>query len=400
MFRLADRIVVLRQGRVVGRGRPAAVPTPTRSIALLSGQQVDSSARRQLTRLHGLADRLASADPSSSLSLILSALGAALGARAGCASTSSTAGALRVRRRARLPAAPDLAPGRGCRSATPAGRPAAAARREERVIDADLRVESPAGPASASSRTARRSRSSWSVPVTGPAGVSARDHRVPRAPGAPQRDELDLVTLYAGYAASAVERERLLDEVTARNRVLETIREMLETLAGPGHRRRGSRRSRCSSLRRGLQADEVALLTARRRGEAVRRARAYAGPTGSRSRRRCSDLAGRRRAAERCSTSAPRRPARAHRHDGRRPASWPCRSCARPARRRCSRAGAQPTCDRAGDRADRGRGPLAAAGARARGGRAGPPGGRGAAPLAASCSASSCRGSATSCARR
>ena len=34
-------------------------------------------------------------------------------------------------------------------------------------------------------------------------------------------------------AASAIERDRLLDEVTSRNRVLETIREMLETLAGP-----------------------------------------------------------------------------------------------------------------------------------------------------------------------
>ena len=54
-----------------------------------------------------------------------------------------------------------------------------------------------------------------------------------RDAGQPQRDELDLVTLYAGYAASAIERDRLLDEVTARNRVLETIREMLETLAGP-----------------------------------------------------------------------------------------------------------------------------------------------------------------------
>ena len=47
------------------------------------------------------------------------------------------------------------------------------------------------------------------------------------------RDELDLVTLYAVHAASAIERERLLGEVTARNRVLETIQEVLETLAGP-----------------------------------------------------------------------------------------------------------------------------------------------------------------------
>ena len=41
------------------------------------------------------------------------------------------------------------------------------------------------------------------------------------------------MSVYAGHAASAVERDRLLDQATARNRVLETIREMLETLAGP-----------------------------------------------------------------------------------------------------------------------------------------------------------------------
>ena len=83
MFRLADRIVVLRHGRVVGDVRPDS-GHPDEVAALVSGQRVDSSARRQLTRLHGLADRLASADPSSSLSLILSALGAALGTERLC----------------------------------------------------------------------------------------------------------------------------------------------------------------------------------------------------------------------------------------------------------------------------------------------------------------------------
>ena len=83
MFRLADRIVVLRHGRVVGDVRPES-GHPDEVAALVSGQRVDSSARRQLTRLHGLADRLASADPSSSLSLILSALGAALGTERLC----------------------------------------------------------------------------------------------------------------------------------------------------------------------------------------------------------------------------------------------------------------------------------------------------------------------------
>src|SRR5215831_1869926 len=83
MFRLADRIVVMRQGRIVGNLDPRSTH-PDDVVALLSGQQVDSSARRQLSRLHRLADRLASADPSSSLSLILSALGAALGTERLC----------------------------------------------------------------------------------------------------------------------------------------------------------------------------------------------------------------------------------------------------------------------------------------------------------------------------
>src|SRR6202044_2650595 len=78
MFRLADRIVVLRHGRVVAEVSPSEVH-PDDVVALISGQAVDSSARRQLTRLHGLTGRLVSSDPESSLSLILSALGAAIG---------------------------------------------------------------------------------------------------------------------------------------------------------------------------------------------------------------------------------------------------------------------------------------------------------------------------------
>src|SRR5207237_2145994 len=53
MFRLADRIVVLRQGRVVADLRPADTH-PDDVIALLSGQTIDTSASRQLTRLHGM----------------------------------------------------------------------------------------------------------------------------------------------------------------------------------------------------------------------------------------------------------------------------------------------------------------------------------------------------------
>jgi signal transduction histidine kinase len=113
--------------------------------------------------------------------------------------------------------------------------------------------------------------------VLGPGGLSGVITVFRTEPGVPHRDELDLVTLYAGYAASAVERDRLLDQVTARNRVLETIREMLQTLAGPIPVADGLVVA-LESLRRGLQADEVALLT--QPGGGTPQWRAFAGPLG------------------------------------------------------------------------------------------------------------------------
>jgi GAF domain-containing protein len=94
--------------------------------------------------------------------------------------------------------------------------------------------------------------------------------------GEPERDQLELVTVYAGYATSAIERDRLLDEVTERNRVLETIREVLETLAGPIPVGEGLGPA-LQSLCRGLQADEVSLLTFRDGGEPRLRGRATGG---------------------------------------------------------------------------------------------------------------------------
>ena len=98
--------------------------------------------------------------------------------------------------------------------------------------------------------------------------------------------------MYAGYAASAIERDRLLDEVTERNRVLETIREVLETLAGPIPVGEGLGPA-LQSLCRGLQADEVTLLTFGDGGEPRLRGRADRRATG-RQHTRGSDRAGRR----------------------------------------------------------------------------------------------------------
>src|SRR6266566_5477103 len=277
MFRLADRIVVLRQGRIVANLRPADTD-PHDVVALLTGQEIDSSPRRQLTRLHGLTDRLVSADPSSSLSLILSALGAALSSERLCIHLVSE-------RTLFCAASLGFAPGQLEPWARlpfgPGGGPVGLAAADERPVIAD---NVRAGAAWRSFRDLAKTvkvASSWSVPVLGPGGLSGVITVFRTEHGAPQRDELDLVTVYAGYAASAIERDRLLDQVTTRNRVLETIREVLETLAGPVLVSEGLVIA-LQSLRHGLQAEEVALITQPADQAMVpARWRAYAGPNGT-----------------------------------------------------------------------------------------------------------------------
>jgi signal transduction histidine kinase/ABC-type multidrug transport system ATPase subunit len=267
MFRLADRIVVLRHGRVVAEVSPREVH-PDDVVALVSGQDADSSARSQLVRLHGLTGRLVSADPSSSLSLILSALGAALGSerlcihlltddRLVCAASLGMSDSL-LSAWSRLPIGP---------VGGPVGLAAAAC---EPVIEDDVRAGGGWAPFADLARPAKVA-SSWSVPVFGPRGLVGVITVFRAIPGKPKRDDLDLVTLYAGYAASAIERDGLLEEVTARNRVLETIREMLETLAGPLPFSQ-SLRVALHALCRGLQAGEAALVTRPAGGESQVRA--------------------------------------------------------------------------------------------------------------------------------
>jgi nitrogen-specific signal transduction histidine kinase len=256
MFRLADRIVVLRHGRVAAEVRPSEVH-PDDVIALLSGQEIDSSARRQLTRLHGLADRLGSADPSSSLSLILSALGGALGSDRLCIHLLDSDSLICA---ASLGLPPALQSAWARLPSGPAGGPVGlAAAAQAPVIDENTRSAASWAPF-ADLAPAARVAASWSVPVLVPGGVAGVITVLRALPGRPSRDDLDLVTLYAGYAGGAIERDRLLEEVTTRNRVLETIRETLETLAGPLPVAEGLTAA-LQSLRHGLQAAQAALVT-------------------------------------------------------------------------------------------------------------------------------------------
>lgn len=273
MLRIADRIVVLREGRVIAELDPRTTHRDD-VAALLSGQQVDTSARRQLTRLHGLADRLASADPSSTLSLILSTLGAALGASKAAIHVVS-GHSLRCVASLGFEAG-QLADWARLAIGEAGGPPGRAVALQQLVVEEDVRAGG-AWSAYCGNGDWSGIAGSWSVPVMGPDGISAVITVFRSTQDGPGRDETDLLTLYAGWAAGAVERDRLLAQATARNRVLETIREMLETLAGPGAVDRGLTAA-LHSLRRGLQADEVALLIGP--GPAFANWRGYVGPLG------------------------------------------------------------------------------------------------------------------------
>jgi ABC-type multidrug transport system ATPase subunit/signal transduction histidine kinase len=275
MFRLSDRILVLRHGQVVTEVATDEV-RPDDVMALISGQAVDSSARRQLTRLHGLAGRLVSSDPSSSLALILSALGAALGSERLCIHLIDDgelipAASFGVPRQL-LDAWAQLPFGA-------AGGPVGvAAERQAPVIEDNLRTNAASWRDFGDLARSAKVASSWSVPVLGPGGLLGVITVFRAMPGKPGRDDLDLAALYAGYAASAIERDRLLDQVTARNRLLETIREMLQTLAGAVPAAAGLSVA-LQALRRGLGAEEVALVTAAADGSVT--VRAYSGGAGA-----------------------------------------------------------------------------------------------------------------------
>jgi signal transduction histidine kinase/ABC-type multidrug transport system ATPase subunit len=262
MFRLADRIVVLRHGRVVTEVLPSEVH-PDDVVALVSGQSVDSSARRQLTRLHGLADRLVAEDPSSSLSLILSALGAALGSERLAIHLLEDGALVRA---ASLGMPETLLDAWERLPVGAFGGPVGlAAERQLPVIEENLRTAGGSWQVFGNLARPAKVASSWSVPVLGPGGLLGVITVFRAMPGKPRRDDLDLAALYAGYAASAIERDRLLDELTARNRLLETIREMLQTLAGPVPVETALRIA-LQALRRGLGADEVVLGAAEQDG--------------------------------------------------------------------------------------------------------------------------------------
>jgi signal transduction histidine kinase/ABC-type multidrug transport system ATPase subunit len=203
MYRLASRIVVLRRGRVAGDLAPGDT-YPDEVVALISGQQPGDSARGQLVRLRSLVGRLASAKPSTSLDLIVSALAPALGASQICIHLID-ADALVCVASTGLP--PAVASAWSSLPLGQAGGPAGlAASRAVPVIDDDVSAGAAWAPLRATAAAAGV-RSVWAVPVAGSGGVAGVITVLRGVTGRPRRDQLDLLDLYAGYVAGTVERE-------------------------------------------------------------------------------------------------------------------------------------------------------------------------------------------------
>ena len=283
MFRLADRIVVLRRGKVVAEVLPEE-SHPDEVAALLSGQPAEGSPRRQLSRLQDLADQLASASPSSGLTLIISALAAALGIGQLCVHVREGS-AMRLAGHVGLPAHlvrrwADLQVGAVVRSG---------ALREQPASGDSWGATLPSG-WEMIRRDARQSgfKTSWSLPFTSAQGDSGVITILSEEVGEPTRDDIELASLYAGYAANALERDRLLGELTVRNRVLETIREVLQALAGPAALE-VSLQVALRALQAGLGARYVAVVT-RRTSDADPAFRAWVGPDPDASGSAPSDL--------------------------------------------------------------------------------------------------------------
>ncbi len=250
LFRLADRVVVLRHGRIV------AEVDPTRShtdevVALMAGLDTAAAPRRQLTRLGGLADQLTSADHPGSLTLILSTLGAALGIKRVCLHLVDGD---RLRSVASVGIPPALDEAWRALPLDDASPVARAAHDDTPAIDRHIARGCPAADLMADAGIA----SWWAVPFAGGTGLTGVISILPQTEGEPAQDQLALVNLYAGYAANTLERERLVGELTARNKVLEAIREVLQTLAGPDPVTEGVEAA-LRTLRRALDAEELTL---------------------------------------------------------------------------------------------------------------------------------------------
>ena len=209
VFSLADRIMVLRGGRIVADLSPHQAH-PEDVVALMSGLQAESTARRQLQRLHSLIDQLSEVTPSDSLPLIVSAMATAIGQEQLCVHLLDMRSHPPVLRRSAALDVPEplLQVNRQLPFGDDGGVVGQAAATGAVVVIDDVREH----PAWARYRDAARAAgilSSWAAPIVGTSGVLGAVSGYAGKLGKPQQDTLELIRLYTSHAAAAIEREAL-----------------------------------------------------------------------------------------------------------------------------------------------------------------------------------------------
>jgi ABC-type multidrug transport system ATPase subunit/signal transduction histidine kinase len=222
VFSLADRIVVLRHGEVVAAVTPAEVH-PDDVVALMAGSTIESIARRQLHQLRRLIDELAEVDPASSLSLIVSSLARSMSLD-GLALLLLDGEPAQLMLRAEVGLDAAVRARIAVSTAAGSGLLAGAVAEGRSVAQTDL---------SGDPLLAGAAQSAWAVPIVATRGVVGVIAGFSDRAGSPPSDQIELVEVHATLAAVAIEREELVTELRRRNRLHESLRGMLDRLAGP-----------------------------------------------------------------------------------------------------------------------------------------------------------------------
>jgi len=258
VFRVANRIAVMRRGEIVADVSRLEVH-PDDIAALMSGVHADTTASQQLRRLHSLTDQLAEADPASVLPLTVTAMTNALSVDMLCvylvAEGPDGVPCLARSAAVGLPAMTET--GAVLEFGAAGGSVGVAAEEGRLVIVEDVRTD-PIWKSGADQALMSKVASTWAAPIIGTDGLIGVVSGFGTTVGRPQEDQLDLVRLFTSQAAAAIERGRLLDELTVRNTVLETLHGILEALAGPDPVSGGVAVA-LLALCRGLRADAAAI---------------------------------------------------------------------------------------------------------------------------------------------
>ena len=231
VFDIADRIVVLRHGRAVADLRRGETH-PDDVVALITGADVESTAGRQLRRLHSLAEQLADADESAVLPLTVSSLSGALSTdRLAIFLAGASTGGDVLRCSASLHLAPPLAAQLEVVPMDGRSFVSRAATTTSIVVVPNLSEMD--GDAVASAASAHGQVGAWAAPIIGQSGSLAVIAGFYNNVSQLQNDQVRLLELFSTMAGAALERGRLVETLRRRNRALVGIRDVLETLAQP-----------------------------------------------------------------------------------------------------------------------------------------------------------------------